>query len=114
MAETDSELAHKTVLLGETVEMVEARKGGLFVDAPLDMRMDPTGGGETVAELLERLDATELANIIYQYGEERHSRRIARRIIEKREAGEPVTTTTELAELVKRSVPFNKKDRIHP
>ncbi|MBV9216356.1 MAG: 16S rRNA (cytosine(1402)-N(4))-methyltransferase RsmH [Acidobacteria bacterium] len=83
-------------------------------DAPLDMRMDPAGGGETAAELLERIDETSLANIIYQYGEERHSRRIARRIIERREAGEQVMTTSELAELVKRSVPFNKKDRIHP
>jgi len=83
-------------------------------DAPLDMRMDPASGGRTAAELLEELDETEIANIIYQYGEERHSRRIARRIVEKRKAGEPVTTTTELAELVKRSVRFNPKDKIHP
>lgn len=98
-----------------SLQLDSATRGFSFrFDAPLDMRMDPASGGRTAAELLEELDETEIANIIYQYGEERHSRRIARRIIEKRKAGEPVTTTTELAELVKRSVRFNPKDKIHP
>ena len=92
----------------------EERGFSFRFDAPLDMRMDTSSGGETAAELIARLDETELANTIYQLGEERHSRRIARRIVEKRNSGEPITTTTELAEIVKRSVPFNKKDRIHP
>jgi len=82
-------------------------------DAPLDMRMDAMIG-RTAAALLAEIEETELANIIYRYGEERHSRRIARRIVEKRKAGEPIETTTQLAELVKRAVPFNPKDRIHP
>ena len=73
----------------------ETRGFSFRFDAPLDMRMDPDSGDETVAELLKRLSQDEIANIIYQYGEERHSRRIARRIIERRERGEPVETTFE-------------------
>lgn len=83
-------------------------------DAPLDMRMNADSDDETAAELLESLSEFEVARIIYEYGEERFSRRIARRIIEKRERGESPKTTKELAELVARSVPFNKKERIHP
>lgn len=83
-------------------------------DAPLDMRMDTEANGITAAELLATTDEKELADIIYQFGEERFSRRIARRIVERRESGEPVQTTFELAELVKRSVRYNPKDKIHP
>lgn len=81
-------------------------------EAPLDMRMD-TSSGETAAELLGRLSEVEIARLIFEYGEERHSRRIARRIVERREAGEPVTSTTELAKLVERAI-GGKKRRIHP
>lgn len=83
-------------------------------DAPLDMRMNLDSDEATAAELLETLSEFEIARIIYEYGEERLSRRIARRIIEKRERGESPKTTKELADLVAKSVPFNKKDRIHP
>ncbi|HEV7842817.1 MAG TPA: 16S rRNA (cytosine(1402)-N(4))-methyltransferase RsmH [Pyrinomonadaceae bacterium] len=83
-------------------------------DAPLDMRMDAEGDEETAAELLATLPEVEIARIIYEYGEERHSRRIARWIVERRERGEPVRTTKELAELVARAVKANRKDRIHP
>ena len=83
-------------------------------DAPLDMRMDSSAGGPTAAELLATLSKDEIANLIYLYGEERHSRRIARRVVEKREQGEPVTTTKQLVELVERSVRRSKKDKIHP
>jgi 16S rRNA (cytosine1402-N4)-methyltransferase len=83
-------------------------------DAPLDMRMDATGGEETAAELLARLPEEELARVIYEYGEERRSRRIARWIVERRERGEPVETTTELAELVARAVGYKRTDKIHP
>src|SRR5438132_332652 len=58
--------------------------------APLDMRMDMTSG-ETAADLLGRLSEVEIARIIFEYGEERHSRRIARLIVERRERGEPIT-----------------------
>ena len=81
-------------------------------EAPLDMRMDMSSG-ETAAELLGRLSEVEIARLIFEYGEERHSRRIARRIVERRAAGEPVTSTTELAKLVERAI-GGKKRRIHP
>src|SRR6266404_1760400 len=83
-------------------------------DAPLDMRMDATGGGETAAELLGRLYEVDIARIIFEYGEERRSRRIARFIVERRERGEPVSTTRDLAQLVERAVGSEKKRRIHP
>jgi 16S rRNA (cytosine1402-N4)-methyltransferase len=83
-------------------------------DAPLDMRMDAGGTGETAAELLERLPEEEIARIIYEYGEERRSRRIARWIVERRERGEPIRTTAELAGLVARAVGQKRGDRIHP
>lgn len=91
----------------------ETRGFSFRFDAPLDMRMDPTSGG-TAAELLATRDEKEIADIIYLYGEERASRKIARWLVEKREAGEPVTTTFELAELVRRAVRTSPKDKIHP
>jgi 16S rRNA (cytosine1402-N4)-methyltransferase len=83
-------------------------------DAPLDMRMNADSNSETAADLLEALSEFEIARIIYEYGEERLSRRIARRIVEKRENGEPVKTTKELAALVEKAVGRGKKDKIHP
>lgn len=83
-------------------------------DAPLDMRMNTDSEYETAADLLETLSEFELARIIYEYGEERFSRRIARRIVEKRERGEILKTTKELADLVAQVVPRSKKDKIHP
>jgi 16S rRNA (cytosine1402-N4)-methyltransferase len=84
-------------------------------DAPLDMRMDATSGTETAAELLGRLPEAEIARIIFEYGEERNSRRIARWIVERRESGEPIRTTGELARLVERANARKKRDdRIHP
>jgi 16S rRNA (cytosine1402-N4)-methyltransferase len=82
-------------------------------DAPLDMRMDPTSGA-TAADLLQQLPESEIARIIFEYGEERHSRRIARRIIERREQGKPITTTTELADLVRHAAGGHKRHQIHP
>ncbi|MET0648866.1 MAG: 16S rRNA (cytosine(1402)-N(4))-methyltransferase RsmH [Pyrinomonadaceae bacterium] len=83
-------------------------------DAPLDMRMDASGGEETAAELLERLPEEEIARVVYEYGEERKSRRIARWIVERRERGEPISTTGELAALVARAVGYKRGDRVHP
>jgi 16S rRNA (cytosine1402-N4)-methyltransferase len=82
-------------------------------DAPLDMRMDPTKG-DTAADLLQQLPESEIARIIFEFGEERHSRRIARRIVECREQGKPITTTTELAELVRQATGGHKRNQIHP
>lgn len=92
----------------------ESRGFSFRYNAPLDMRMNPDAGGITVSELLATAGQDELANIIYNFGEERASRKIARWIIEKRESGTPVSTTFELAELVKRAVRTNPKDRTHP
>jgi len=83
-------------------------------DAPLDMRMDASGEEETAAELLERLPEEEIARVIYEYGEERKSRRIARWIVERRERGEAVRTTGELADLIARAVGHKRGDKIHP
>lgn len=66
-------------------------------EGPLDMRMDPTHG-TTAAELVNELPQRELADLIYQYGEERFSRRIAEKIAERRRR-EPITTTGQLAEI---------------
>ena len=83
-------------------------------DAPLDMRMNAESDEETAADLLESLSEFEIARIIYEYGEERLSRRIARRIVEKRESGDSVKTTKQLAELIEKAVRRGKKDKIHP
>ena len=82
-------------------------------DAPLDMRMDPAHG-PTAADLLQQLPESEIARIIFEFGEERHSRRIARRIVERREQGKPITTTTELADLVRHAAGGHKRNQIHP
>jgi 16S rRNA (cytosine1402-N4)-methyltransferase len=83
-------------------------------DAPLDMRMDAGGDEETAAELLARLPEEEIARVIFEYGEERRSRKIARWIVERREQGRPVETTVELAELVARAAGHKRGERIHP
>ncbi|HKR58786.1 MAG TPA: 16S rRNA (cytosine(1402)-N(4))-methyltransferase RsmH, partial [Pyrinomonadaceae bacterium] len=83
-------------------------------DAPLDMRMDPTSAEETASELLQRLPEAEIARILFEYGEERRSRRIAKWIIEKREQGAPITTTKALADLVQRATGPSRAKGIHP
>jgi len=83
-------------------------------DAPLDMRMNPESGDETAADILRERSEEEIANIIFEFGEERHSRRIARRIVQRREQGTPVTTTKGLADLVQQSVRPKKHYQIHP
>jgi 16S rRNA (cytosine1402-N4)-methyltransferase len=73
-------------------------------DGPLDMRFDPEGAGPPAAELVNRLPEVELAQLFFELGEERFSRRISRRIVEARRDS-PIRTTGELADLVRRSVP---------
>jgi 16S rRNA (cytosine1402-N4)-methyltransferase len=70
---------------------------------PLDMRLDPDSG-ETAADLIRRLPERELADLIYEFGEERHSRRVAHRIVEERQRTR-IETTEQLADLVRRCVP---------
>jgi 16S rRNA (cytosine1402-N4)-methyltransferase len=80
------------------------RRGFSFTrDGPLDMRFDPDAD-VTAADLINGLEAEELADLFYTYGEERYSRRVARRVVEARRAG-PIRTTAQLAEIVRRSIP---------
>jgi 16S rRNA (cytosine1402-N4)-methyltransferase len=92
----------------------ETRGFSFRFDAPLDMRMDETSESETAAEILATRSETEIADIIYLYGEERFSRRIARRIVKEREEGRPIERTQQLAVLVASCVPRGKKQSIHP
>ncbi len=92
-----------------------ARGFSFRFESPLDMRMDAEGGGgATAADLLLELPEEELARIIFEYGEERNSRRIAKWIVEHREQGQPITTTTQLADLVARAAGKKKRWQIHP
>jgi 16S rRNA (cytosine1402-N4)-methyltransferase len=96
-------------------QLDNAERGFSFrFDAPLDMRMNKDSEMETAAELLERLSEPEIAELLYKYGEERFSRRIARRIVWKREIGEPIRTTFELAETVEKALSRKNKSKIHP
>ncbi len=81
-------------------------------DDPLDMRMDTTTG-PTAAELLRRSEESEIADAIYEFGEERYSRRIARGIVQARTT-DPVETTAQLAAIVRRAVPRRGFSRIDP
>jgi 16S rRNA (cytosine1402-N4)-methyltransferase len=81
-------------------------------DEPLDMRMDTTAG-PTAAEALREVDEKTLADLIYEFGEERHSRRIARAIVAAR-GQRAIDTTGQLAEIVRRAIPRKGYQRIDP
>jgi 16S rRNA (cytosine1402-N4)-methyltransferase len=81
-------------------------------DEPLDMRMDRSGG-ETAADLVARSSEIELANAIFQFGEERYSRRIARALVDARRQA-PIDTTGRLAAIVRRAIPRRGLMRIDP
>ena len=93
-----------------------AQRGFSFrLDGPLDMRMNPAAGGETAAELIARLDESALADLIYVYGEERLSRRIARRIKADLNASGAYAGTAALAYAVAGCYPPKaRRGRIHP
>ena len=93
-----------------SLQLDEAHRGFSFrSDGPLDMRQD-TRGGETAEQVVNQEDENELADLIYEFGEERRSRRIARAIVRAR----PITTTAELAQIVSAAAPSMKGDKIHP
>jgi 16S rRNA (cytosine1402-N4)-methyltransferase len=94
--------------LGFSSDQLEDPQRGLSFarEGPLDMRLDRETG-TTAANLLRQLSERELADVFWKYGEERHSFRIARRIVAVR-SEEPITTTTQLADLVRRCVPRPK------
>jgi 16S rRNA (cytosine1402-N4)-methyltransferase len=109
-----SELDGVLLDLGVSSHQIDtAERGFAFSnDGPLDMRLDPTCGS-TAADLVNDLDEEVLANIIYRYGEERGSRRVARLIVEQRRRV-PITGTAELAAIVARAVGNRGRERIHP
>ena len=91
-----------------SLQFDEARRGFSFqADGPLDMRMD-TRSGPTAEQVVNETSERELANLIYEYGEERRSRTVARAIVR----GRPVTSTAQLARIVASAVPPMK--HIHP
>jgi 16S rRNA (cytosine1402-N4)-methyltransferase len=87
-------------------------RGFSFVrDGKLDMRMD-TSHGKSAMEWLADIDEAELANVLWQYGEEKFSRRIARAIVTLR-AEQPITTTAQLSEIITRCIPFKNPKEKH-
>ena len=93
-------------------QLDDASRGFSFMrDGDLDMRMD-NSQGMTAAEWLNQAPAEEIANVLYEYGDERFSRRIARVIVEQRDEV-PITRTTQLAALVASAIPRKEKDK-HP
>jgi 16S rRNA (cytosine1402-N4)-methyltransferase len=88
----------------------DAQRGFSFqAEGPLDMRMNPRHG-PTAAQVVNQTGEKELADLIYEFGEERRSRRIARAIVRAR----PITTTAQLARVVAAAAPAMKSERIHP
>ncbi len=92
-----------------SMQLDQAERGFAFrFDAPLDMRFDPTSDAPTAADLVNELPSDALADILYQYGEEKNSRKIACAIAEAR----PINTTTQLASLIEQV--SRSRERIHP
>ncbi len=91
-------------------QLADPARGFSFASSgPLDLRFDPTRG-EPASRLVNRLSAEHLANLIYQYGEERYSRRIARAVVARRKQ-RPIATAAELAEIVRQNVPRSRVGR---
>jgi len=96
-----------------SMQFDQAERGFSFrFDGPLDMRMDTTSG-ITAADIVNKWDEEDIANLIYKYGEDRKSRIIARKIVEQR-AIAPITTTAALANLIRSVVYKSHKDKIDP
>ncbi len=95
-------------------QLADRQRGFSFsLDGPLDLRFDPTGG-EPAARLVNRLSEQHLAELLWAFGEERYSKRIARAIVEYRQR-KTIESSGELAELVRRSVPRSPHgERIDP
>ena len=86
-----------------------ARGFSFQAEGPLDMRMNPMSGA-TAEQVVNHIDERELADVIYEFGEERRSRRIARAIVRSR----PIRTTKQLVEVVSAAARSMKHERIHP
>ncbi|MDO8884990.1 MAG: 16S rRNA (cytosine(1402)-N(4))-methyltransferase RsmH [Pseudotabrizicola sp.] len=95
-----------------SMQLDQAARGFSFMkDGPLDMRMSQEG--PSAADLVNTADETRIADILYHYGEERASRRIAKSIVEHRTRA-PIETTLQLAEIVARCLPRPKPGQSHP
>jgi 16S rRNA (cytosine1402-N4)-methyltransferase len=93
-----------------SLQLGDAARGFSFqAEGPLDMRMNPMSG-ETAEQVVNHIDERELADVIYEFGEERRSRRIARAIVRSR----PIRTTRQLVEVVSAAARSMKHERIHP
>ncbi len=99
--------------LGASYHQLTKRERGFSFtkDAPLDMRFNKDADFSAY-DVVNTYREEDLAKIFFEYGEERYSRKIAKRIVEKR-AEKPIETTIELADIVKYSIPFSKS-KIHP
>ncbi len=95
-----------------SMQMDRAERGFAFaLEGPLDMRMDPGAGGLTASEIVNTWEEQELADLFYRFGEERMSRRIARRVVQER----PLSTTWDLARAVEQAVGgVRGRSHIHP
>lgn len=95
-------------------QLLDANRGfSFFAEGPLDLRFDPSSG-QGASQLIARLGERQLADMIYRYGEERYSRRIARRIVKEREK-QPIRTADQLARIIRASLPhFKTRPRIDP
>ena len=93
-----------------SLQLDDPQRGFSFqAEGPLDMRMDPQGE-RTADQVVNRMDEEDLANVIYEFGEERRSRRIARAIVRAR----PIATTAHLAQVISSALGTMKHQRIHP
>ena len=113
MADFASDLDGVVLDLGvSSMQLDQAERGFSFMrDGPLDMRMGQDG--QSAADIVNEYDAEEIAEILYNYGEERASRRIARAILELRETA-PIVTTLQLADLIEKCLPRKKPGQSHP
>ncbi len=93
-----------------SLQLSDPARGFSFqAEGPLDMRMNPMSG-ETAEQVVNHIDERELADVIYEFGEERRSRRIARAIVRSR----PIRTTKQLVEVISAAARSMKHERIHP
>ncbi|MDH7497338.1 MAG: 16S rRNA (cytosine(1402)-N(4))-methyltransferase RsmH [Syntrophomonadaceae bacterium] len=94
-------------------QLDDAARGFSYrADAPLDMRMD-TSQATSAADLVNRLSEQELSRILWEYGEERYARRIARSIVAMRQR-EPIVSTGQLVEAIRRALPAGQREGKHP